>query len=614
MTWKTSFEKQKAFAAFSWQLRRMLPLAAVYWAGFLLVCLWNSYTMRPEHLVVCNFLAIGYSFLLPAWLLGDCFSRKQADFIHALPVNRSTFFVSSMGVGLLTLWAPIPILGLRDWLYGPVDYNRPFLQSALIMALMGACVLAFFTLAAVASGTYFEYTLTAVLLTFGWWIMMYYLFSIIYITIPGGQYQYWPEDYFVRAGSPPMAMFLSHMRGWRNWDMAHQLPCKAVLIPPLLALSWFVYCRRGSEKSGISRHNKGMRLYLRVQLAVTAAMWASAGLCDRQRYFPDGDAGIPKNLGAMAAALLGAWVVTEVYYFHSLKKLHRHLLPLALSFAVTAGAIGAISTGLGVDTKLPDLESLAGVSFPIGSLGDYTISVNTHTDGAQLYPGVMSPENMEKALQLQAKWIEAERAAQYPYLPGRNGYDSGDYTGFTYHELGAYIRIYYYSFLSKKTPEAQRLLDEYNAMLLELASCEEAVESAFPLNALDALEKIGKGDMPPHTVIQQQNPEEAVDAKELEEFPAGFLEKLEDAMREDFRAGRFPKAGYEDPYLLHYDSTATILAKGGILVEQYPAYRTIPAKGRVLPLAHQYAQPWDTVFAVTPEMTSTYALLEKEYK
>ncbi len=627
MTWKTFFKENRAWNVFSWQMRRVLPIGALYWAAFLLACLYDHYTNSSEHLAVVNALSIGFAFLLPPWLFADCFGRRQADFFHALPIKRGEFFCGSFLAGLCSLWAPIlPFMAFRDWIYGPVEFNRSFWPMVLIMALMGASVLAFFTLAAVCSGTYFEYGLTAALLTFGWLVMAGYMVGLINRTIPGAQSAYFPAEYLSRAGCPPFALFLSHMRGRAaQWDMAHQLPLTTGLGLALGGLSFWVYVRRPSEHSGLSRKNKGMALYLRVQLALTAAVGFGYAAACRAFDISLGDKGIPFTLGAIVLSLLGVWAVTEVYYTRSLKKLHRHWLPLLLSFLVTAGVVGAISTGLGLDTQCPDPEILDGVSLSRPGGHEESFSVNpADAEYARLYACAQSPENLEKVRQLQAKWIEAERASQYPYLPGRNsymGWDQEHYASFTYiikpwERYHSYLFYYlYYEFQSKTTPEAQAKLEEFEAMRTELVSDEEYVDGLFPLNTLDALEKIEKGNVWNNSIIEY-NPDFFTDSQLIEDFPKDFPGKLEEALREDFGAGRFSTSAYlqnrtVDSYRLCISGHRAFTAKGGLLSVGWPEYVNKPAKGRRLYLGYEM----NTVsYVVTPEMESTYALLQKEYR
>ena len=109
MTWKTSLDKRTGglWAAFTWQLRRGLPLGAMYGALFLLFGFWKGYPWHSSNMIFLNGLAVVFSFLLPGWMFGCCFSRSQADFVHALPVKRGAFFLGSLGAGLCYLWLPV---------------------------------------------------------------------------------------------------------------------------------------------------------------------------------------------------------------------------------------------------------------------------------------------------------------------------------------------------------------------------------------------------------------------------------------------------------------------------------------------------------------------------
>ncbi len=103
MTLTKSLDKRGGFTSvFIWQLRRTLPAAVIYWLLMAGITLWDSIVRRgvDDHVHLMEIFITGFAFYMPIMCLGDCFSRRQADYINALPVPRGELYLASVLNGL----------------------------------------------------------------------------------------------------------------------------------------------------------------------------------------------------------------------------------------------------------------------------------------------------------------------------------------------------------------------------------------------------------------------------------------------------------------------------------------------------------------------------------
>ncbi len=633
MTWKTYSGKLGGLGTvFAWRFRRSLPFTALYCAAMLGVCLWPPYHLMDDRLVAMRGLMLVAAFLLPAVHLGCCFSRPRADVVHALPVGRGSFFLGSLASSLASLWLPVaPSLFLRELICG--FRSTEFIAHLAAMLVMGAAVLVFFTLAAVASGTYIEYGLNALLLSALYPLMMAYLFFLLHDVIPGSNHISGSFEHFMRtAGSPPLA-FAMYMQGSGGFGFV--VVWHGLLAVALACLGYWLYCRRPSERSGMARRCRGMELFLRVELALTAACFAGHGMDCVARDFIPFPWGVPLALGTIILSIGGVWLATELFYHHGLRKLGRHWRPLALSLGIMTALLGAFSTGLGLDTAMPAAEEIVAASMNMTDGTDYirfgwpvTLpdvpeeernpwEVERHDT---LWPALTTPEGIEKVRTLQQKIIQMERAVQFPYLPGRSSNWARSVSFLEYDLVqGNAFWFHFSDWYDVGIPQrAKELGEEIQALKEEIFTSEEYVNSLLPLNALEALDQVEKSPrIGTEGYSYVQNEDQPRDtARKVSGFSQDFRQKLEEAMRADFSAGRFPTAKelLKDEgqlYKLFYQPGVEFTAQGGA-VTRNSAF-VLPAAGRPVSLAQDYGSEYLPVFRVTWEMTETFAVLEEEW-
>ena len=630
MTWKT-FSGKPGGMVCAWQFRRSLPFTVLYWAAMLGVCFWPPYDRVGDRLVAIRGAMLVYAFLTPALQLGGCFSRPQADLVHALPVRREEYFWATLAASLVGLWLPVtPSLFLRELLCG--FQSADIFPHIAAMLVMGTAALIFFTLAAVASGAYFEYALNSFLLTVAYPLLMVYLIFLAHNVIPGLRYSGFFDHFMRVAGSPPWA-FAMYMQG--DGGFGFVVVWHGLLALGLAGLAYRLYCRRPSEQSGMARRCRGMELFLRVELALTAACFAGHGMDCVARDFIPFPWGVPLALGTIILSIGGVWLATELFYHHGLRKLGRHWRPLALSLGIMTALLGAFSTGLGLDTAMPAAEKIVAASMNMTDGTDYirfgwpvTLpdvpeeernpwEVERHDT---LWPALTTPEGIEKVRTLQQKIIQMERAVQFPYLPGRSSnWAMG--SGFLEYDLvhGDTFWFHFSSWYEEGISQrAKELWEETRTLWEEILASEEYISSLCPLNALEVLDQVEKSPrLGAEGYSYVQNEDQPRDtARKVSGFSQVCRQKLEEAMWADLSAGRFPTAKelLKDEgqlYKLFYQPGVEFTAQGGA-VTRNSAF-VLPAAGRPVSLAQDYGSEYLPVFRVTWEMTETFAVLEEEW-
>lgn len=395
-------------------------------------------------------------------------------------------------------------------------------------------------------------------------------------------------------------------------------------------MGYALYKRRRSEQAGHFGQFRPAEIFLRSELTLLAGMAAVliVGSAVRGSYL--GGLGVPLTLGSMVLAAVGAYLLTELIWHRSLKALRGHLHSLAISGGLLIAITAVISTGLGLDTYIPEVSriDMARVSFlyPMDNsdINEYWTIATDDGDAptADLAGGLWSPEMLDKVEEFCRKHIELQRAAQYPYLPGRGAYDTLEYAsvGFSLNNDGyRYMEIHYDGPLNAKT---EQLYEELKALRLEIISSPEYVNGMRPLNAVDAVVSVDRLELD-HTVddiydsVSTSHYADVSSSRPVEELPKDFIEGLEAAMREDFQKGRYStndgvRAADYPVYQLDYEGEFT--ARGGVIQEE-GKNEYVPAEGKRLKLYDDgdYSLKWN-VFRVTKEMPVTYEYLAKAYK
>lgn len=425
---------QGFFSVLLWQLRRCLPLGAVYLAALLVSSAILFFQLPSQTVGMPCAIALTMALLLPAFQFGDCFSRRQSDFFHALPVSRGAYFWAAFLSSLLWLWVPLlPAMGMRGLLYslsaGLVPLHDVVDTLLFLLILSGAC-LSLFTLAAVGSGSYLGYGKNVLLLSLCWPACATAFGQLVMSTVPHCATLFNDAAPFLCVlGSPPVSIplfFPSQYHSVAGWQLLWW-----AFFTVLMALAGcFLYRRRKGEVSGSPWTAKPLEYVIRTLLGAAAAFFLGffASFLVSRPWEPVSylrKLGVPLALGAMVFALAAAWFLTELLYHRSPKKLARHWPFLAAPAALSLLLVAVMSTGMGLDTALPQVEDVKYARIELSSMNSFTVSVvepDREDSFQDLLPGFSSREQVEKILELQKKTVELQRAGQFPYLPGRESY------------------------------------------------------------------------------------------------------------------------------------------------------------------------------------------------
>lgn len=634
MTSTRYLDKRGFLSLFIWQLRRTLPAAIMYWALMVGLTLWDWFVGRGyyENHHQMEIIIIGFAFALPLVHLGDCFSRRQADFIHALPASRGSSYLSAL---LNALWQLlIPIVPCRLYTTYVTHWRIIGLEGGsfhiLTLGLEAIAILGFMFMAAAATGTYHGYVLAAVAHMAGWKILCLTTYLILVAAIPS---TYMGGFLFEKAfflGAPVGIEFASFDTLTRHLAYV----CMPVFGLVCALLGYALYTRRDSEQAGHFGKCRPAELFLRTELTLVAGVAAVAlvSAAARGKYWSG--AGVPVTLGGALLAVLLAHIILEKAWHRSLKAARKHARFAVIPLGILAVIIGTISTGLGMDTAIPVVSQVEYATvhtiYPFASydINDiwYVQPMDADWDEDKdralgLSDGVMSPELLDKVHEFHKKYIELERAAQYPYLPGRSAYETQIYTSVNYtlisqDESGLpgwkHTNIIYSGPINAKT---EPLLEELKAIHREILSSDDYINGMKPMVAIDAVASLDKlTEVDGFGVVFSYGAEAEEAPKDVKELPEDFIEGLEAAMRDDFKNCRYATReemyGADYPiYQLTYKGEFT--ARGGLLND---GTGVVQAEGMRLKL-YEYNDP-ELVrngFRVTKEMPATYAYLEKAY-
>lgn len=633
MTLTRSLDKRGGFiSVFVWQLRRSLPAAILYWAMMAGLTLWawftkgRSYNGNAETMEI---VITGFAFALPMIHLGDCFSRRQGDYIHALPIPRGRLYIAAFINALWQILIPIIPCRLTVYtMYRETGYMESYHIKSLTLVAIALVGLAF--MMAALSGTWHGYIMASVAHLACWRIIIFGGAYFIFTTIPMVQdYSHW-QEFFIFLGSPVGVVFQSFSEFSRIatyiWMPIFGTLCAVA--------GYHMYKRRQSEWAGHFGQCVILERVLRTEMTLAAGLAVASIMPSVAKDKVMGGMGVPLTLGSMVLAVAAAYVALELIWHRKLKNLRRNALSVIISGAALIVLTGAVSTGLGLDTAIPEVSDVlwcdAYFIYPIesGGVDDawYVKDPAASPDGVTDFRSdIISPEMLEKVRRLHEKYIELERAAQYPYLPGRGTYQTQEWINIGYHtdskeenSVGNYesMAIYYGGPVNSRT---EPILEELRNIRREILASDEFVNGLMPLNAIDAVASLEK-IMSIEEVRGDKITSAEKESKSIEGLPKDFLERLEEVMREDFTNGRFTtydgvsKADYPI-YQLNYGGEFT--ARGGIIWDK-DREEYVTAAGKRLTLQDPGSPDYDVMpgctLRVTKEMPATYGYLAKMYE
>lgn len=642
MTWKTSSTDHKSglIPMFLWQLRRSLPIGALYTGALvLLMCVRFHSICNAEYDI--NYIYFSFdslalpilvvSLLLPPFQLGFFNNKRQGDLFWALPASRMDLFWGSFLSGLFWLIiAPLASLGgcLLIALFSGNPWGDAYLLMAIILGLsllLSVLNYAFFLLASSTSGTILEYVVNALMLSGIVPALIFAFHQYCTSVIPGS----WIDSHaipitiptLVSAVSPPFALFLTLERTFSVESPLENIALWqalwwVLLLAVLLALGAWSVQKWKSEHVGGSQGYPKLKLVLG-GLAGSAATLAAGCLANTWE-------GVPQALAFMAFVFLGVWLVTEACRRKTLRGFYRHFGQPLLALILTLCLLIPVSLGLGLDYAVPHPDRVSGVSImsprwffdtatPACEPGQEIAAIQEgYVAKYEIHAACQSQEMLGRVDTLQKKLVELERSIQYPYLPGRNTryhYDA--------HSTSVDIRYWlndddltaYKSYVLPPSTDFQELNQECRDLIAQFTSSPEYVKGFTPLCAIDALDKVsvityresdGKQD------VAFYEDEGQKEEKNLSSLPneKAVREKLEAALLDDFTHNRFADETTDfgnKAYALWYKSGARFTARGGM-------YNNLPAEGKEFTLLTWNNDAY-TQIQIPPQMTSTIKVL-----
>ncbi len=635
MTLTRSLDKRGGFlTVFLWQLRRGLPAALLYWVLMVGLTAWSyifGHGYREDKYLV-EAIVTGFAFFAPLIYLGDCFSRRQADFIHAMPVPRGQMYLAAV---LNAFWQILlPIIPCRLF----TGYAQRLANSIYIeynirdLTLIAVALVGFAFMMAALTGTWHGYILASMAHLVCWRIIIFAGYQTMFTTIPVANVKLHKfSDFLMFLGSP--FAVTSHNLSQPFMIVTYiWLPIFGALCA---AAGYHLYKRRQSEWAGNFGRCRILERVLRTEMTLAAGVGALGLVMAAAIGFELGGLGIPLTLGSMVLALFGTHLILELVWHRKLKALGRSSMSIIISGALLAVLLVLTATGMGVETGIPETSEIEMVDlqflYPIDNInmnGPWYLEVpgvSPEINSSYLRDGLTSPEMLEKVRKLHKKYLELERAAQYPYLPGRGAYRLQEYIYISYcindndgDALPEYegVSVLYKGPVNSKT---EPILEEVRNLRREIIASDEFVNSLEPMCAIDAVSSLGWVE-PKAGYYRVMDSEEKADVKDprpVEELPKDFRERLEEAMREDFKNGRFTtQDGMLDAdypiYQLGYSGEFT--ARGGLFLDP-DSGEFVTAAGRRLTLAeYESGMHMHNALHVTKEMPATYGYLNEVYK
>ncbi len=635
MTLTRSLDKRGGFlTVFLWQLRRGLPAALLYWVLMVGLTAWSyifGHGYREDKYLV-EAIVTGFAFFAPLIYLGDCFSRRQADFIHAMPVPRGQMYLAAV---LNAFWQILlPIIPCRLF----TGYAQRLANSIYIeynirdLTLIAVALVGFAFMMAALTGTWHGYILASMAHLVCWRIIIFAGYQTMFTTIPVANVKLHKfSDFLMFLGSP--FAVTSHNLSQPFMIVTYiWLPIFGALCA---AAGYHLYKRRQSEWAGNFGRCRILERVLRTEMTLASGVGALGLVMAAAIGFELGGLGIPLTLGSMVLALFGTHLILELVWHRKLKALGRSSMSIIISGALLAVLLVLTATGMGVETGIPETSEIEMVDlqflYPIDNInmnGPWYLEVpgvSPEINSSYLRDGLTSPEMLEKVRKLHKKYLELERAAQYPYLPGRGAYRLQEYIYISYcindndgDALPEYegVSVLYKGPVNSKT---EPILEEVRNLRREIIASDEFVNSLEPMCAIDAVSSLGWVE-PKAGYYRVMDSEEKADVKDprpVEELPKDFRERLEEAMREDFKNGRFAtQDGMLDAdypiYQLGYSGEFT--ARGGLFLDP-DSGEFVPAAGRRLTLAeYESGMHMHNALHVTKEMPATYGYLNEVYK
>lgn len=654
----------QALSVLQWQLRRSSGLLAIYTSilmlGFPVLSLFslaqvknnwhNGYygqgfsleaiqdvlehdatsLLSDTHVVLGVSAMLLFAILFTIWNFGFLHKKREIDLFHSLPVSRGAMFWGRYLAGILCLYVPfLAALALEAIVFLAFGVFTPensllWLQTLGQQLLMTCAMFSFTVFVAVCSGSTLD-TLASIALIAGSYPVLVLVGSeVISATIPGVSLT--PSLMLAGALCPPLSAYLTaaSLPGRYNFTLGFYL-WWGFLTLVLLGAALAFYRRRKSESAESTVSYGPVKFVVRVLSSGAGGMLFSYLIYNLTRS-------MWSYLVCFVLCSMVLYVVTELVYWKTLRRLHRHLLSYGAVLLLFGVFILSVSFGFfGLDTYAPKVSEITCASIRNPYYGTpfsqyirvspaemgkvYTLEERDElrlqeTDG--LKAALFSPGKLEEIVKLNKSLAEMSRQIQYPYFIGQNdasqrNYYDGYHVCINY-TLGDTTYSRDYAFPSDfQSP----LLEETLVSAKDLYCSEEYYQGFFALGALEILESISQYS--PETGINQDLSLQGFTGKEA------LLSQLEESLEADIKNAEpftqpsvsnaeivqtrdvdLPVEDYVS-YRLTYPEFTPFTAKGGFFEQE-------PAKGKSFLLLFE-----EGLTITAQEMPETYKLLEEVF-
>lgn len=413
---------------------------------------WGQYEMSIVRDHIWNFVSLagfapmfGLGMGMAVAQFGYLHKRQKLDYFHALPVRRSEHFVGRMLAALASLLGAAVLVGLGQTFALAVTLGwahmeiYAYLWYVCLMIVIPAFAAYLFTvLIIVLTATLWEtiFSLLAVSAVYPVAVLLTYVVVVSAIPV---------NDFYVEITSATVLSPLLYCIGFvislepeaAVVDLVVSLIVEMVHIAVCGGLALWFFCRRKSELAETGGATR-FKLVVRFSAAVCAVSLGSLALLwvtdDYIAY-----------LAGSVLGLIGAWLVMELLYTRSLRKVMRCIVPNVIGYAVFVVINMLVAFGFIGVPGVPSLEDINAVSVYYGReeyTEGYSVYENFHGNTENVYTdmdnrhvsmGSFDAELVRDGRALAEAILENQKDLYFPYLPSQWG------DRYRYNQAGDYV-------------------------------------------------------------------------------------------------------------------------------------------------------------------------------
>ena len=425
-----------------WQMRLLMILFGIYLAVVpTLITLgtgWRSSlgdiedTITGEIVFAALIPVCGLGLAMAIAQFGYLHKRQKLDYFHALPVSRESHFFGRVSAALVVLLAAAVLLTAGQSLAVVLaveriklpEFMRIFggiLQGSFAVILPAVNVYIFAALFVILTATVWEMIFSLLTISSVGMVVCLFTVALIENSIPV-QTDIVPNAVGIVALTSPLVINIFYVDMWGTGesirDMLLILGFEVLYIAVSGILAMVFFCRRKSELAE-SNMSTRFKQFMRAVAAMCTVMIFSWILWIITENY----------IGYLIGSVLGfavAWLVTELIYNRSLRRMVKSLLPNAAGYGVFAVINILVIFGLVGVPKLPDVQNVNAISVSYGIQEKYSgqtesfdeISRVLFADGERhiVRAGSFDRGLVEDGHRLAKDILENQRELYFPYF------------------------------------------------------------------------------------------------------------------------------------------------------------------------------------------------------